>query len=81
MPAARLPAMINTGRHAVMFTIVAHEDTSVAELDERAGEVWDRRFADSNCSGRVAVSRVISSEPHPTMPRHVTHTYEGVMWD
>lgn len=73
--------MINTGSRSVSFTIAAHEDTHVTELDDRAGEVWDREFADSGCAGRVRVPRLVSSEPHPTLPRHVVHTYEGVMWE
>lgn len=77
----RLRAMTSATRNAVMFTIVAHEDTGATELDQRASAVWDRKFADSSCAGRVRVPRPISSEPHPTMRRHVLHTYEGVMWE
>lgn len=73
--------MIDGSRHAVMFTVVAHEDTGATELDRQASQVWDRKFADSACTGRVRVPRPISSKPHPTMSRHVIHTYEGVMWD
>ncbi|MDH6283118.1 hypothetical protein [Prescottella agglutinans] len=73
--------MITRSRHAVMFEIVAHEDTGATELDQRASEAWDRKFIASGCAGRVRVPRAVSSEPHPTMHRHVVHTYEGVMWD
>ena len=72
--------MINATRHAVTFTIAAHEDTRTTEIDQQASEVWDRTFASSNWSGRVRVPRPVASEPHPTMRRHVLHTYEGVMW-
>ncbi|MGO4204822.1 hypothetical protein AB4Z09_24390 [Rhodococcus sp. TAF43] len=73
--------MINKTRHAVTFTIVAHEDAHAAELDEHASGTWDRMFADSDRAGRVGVPRIVSSKPHPTMTRHIIHTYEGVMWD
>ncbi|NKR92252.1 hypothetical protein GS483_08960 [Rhodococcus hoagii] len=73
--------MINTTRHAVMFTIAAHENTGTTELDQQASVVWDREFADSGCADRVRVPRPVSSEPQPTMRRHVVHTYEGVMWE
>ncbi|MDH6678458.1 hypothetical protein M2284_002661 [Rhodococcus sp. LBL1] len=73
--------MIDRSRHAVMFEIVAHEDTPATELDQQASEVWDGKFTGSGCAGRVRIPRTISSEPHPTMRRHVVHTYEGVMWE
>lgn len=73
--------MATNGRHVVMFSITAHEDTCATEVDERALDEWDRRFTASSCTGRVQLPRPVAAEPDPSRLRHIVHHYEGVMWE
>lgn len=73
--------MSGQDRRTVTITVVAHEDTSTAELDRRASETWDRIYESSTHKARTKFPRWISGVPHSDMSRHLVHTYEGTMWD
>ncbi|UZF45726.1 hypothetical protein [Rhodococcus rhodochrous] len=73
--------MVANGRHVLMFSLTAHEDACATEVDARALDEWDRRFAASSCTGRVQLPRPVATEPDPSRLRHIVHHYEGVMWE